>query len=424
MNFDEPFYIQSYWKTLDGTTVSGMSRYVRVEDSYNQIVNVPVRVYSDAKVTEGSVTVTYAADQFSLYKTEEYTTGYDVSEETVFSDVEVTDSNGTVTIKGSATEAVSAEGLFVNLRLQLKAGAGLESNTEFKVTGESFKNGNTDVTLDVSDVVFKNYPLAYGGTPDKSWYDEFCDEDEETYIISSAADLYGLAEIVNDSTGDYASEQFVNDKVILGADIIINEGESDITGWTQKEGTQQHEWTPIGYHASNRFNGEFDGDGHSISGIYFCDDEGYDTYYSGFFGITGEDSILRNFRIENSYFESKVGWNGDDSSVGSKYALMGSVAGQLAGDMYSVYSEAILISVNERVGGLVGCANPGSATGVFYMDNCWFAGKVQATRPKLEKQFIGGVVGDMIRGELHITNTLNSGTVTLICTEPSTSAIA
>ena len=65
-NFDEAFYIQSYWETLDGTEVLGMSRYARVEDSYEKIVNVPVRLYaSDVEATTGSVSVTYDANQFS-----------------------------------------------------------------------------------------------------------------------------------------------------------------------------------------------------------------------------------------------------------------------------------------------------------------------------------------------------------------------
>ena len=47
-NFGNSFYIRPYWETLDGTITYGVSRYARVEDSYLNIVNVPVRLVSDA----------------------------------------------------------------------------------------------------------------------------------------------------------------------------------------------------------------------------------------------------------------------------------------------------------------------------------------------------------------------------------------
>ena len=58
-NFSKPFYIEPYWITLDGTEVSGASRFARVEDQYLKIVNVPVRLHQDANVTSGSATVNY-----------------------------------------------------------------------------------------------------------------------------------------------------------------------------------------------------------------------------------------------------------------------------------------------------------------------------------------------------------------------------
>ena len=42
-DFDEGLLVKPYWVTKDGTTVHGVERYARVEDSYNHIVNVPVK---------------------------------------------------------------------------------------------------------------------------------------------------------------------------------------------------------------------------------------------------------------------------------------------------------------------------------------------------------------------------------------------
>ena len=44
-NFEKNFYIRPYWKTLDGTTVYGVNRYVNVENGLSVTnVNIPVKV--------------------------------------------------------------------------------------------------------------------------------------------------------------------------------------------------------------------------------------------------------------------------------------------------------------------------------------------------------------------------------------------
>lgn len=384
-NFDEAFYIQSYWVTLDGTEVLGMSRYARIEDSYEKIVNVPVRLYaSDVEVTSGSVSVSYDANQFSLYTTDEYPNGYDGGKGFTVTSVN-TGTNGKITVTGTADNGV-AEGLFVNLRLQLKKDATLQSNTTFVVDEETFVNGETNVTgLDVSNVIFKNYPVAYNGNVDTSWYDGF--ENNRTFVISSAADLYGLASIVNDSTGDYKNEQFSGDTIILGSDITINTATLDpeADGW-DATGASYIPWTPIGK-TGEAFNGTFDGRGNTINGIYVNTTESN----AGLFGVA-TNSTIQDLEIKNAYFTSSA-------------SVLGSIVGYSNNTkLMNIYSNAYVEADANSVGGMIGQIS--GASEEKNISGCWFDGTA------ISKQRCGGIVGYYAAdGESSIKNSLVTGTV-------------
>lgn len=112
--------ITPYWKTLDGTVVTGISRYVRVEDYYLNYINVPIRINSTEDIdgiAAGRVTVTIPSG-CSLVKPAEGST-LDLG---IFEEMEYYVS-GTSIIKlvgnvSDITENKIAEGLFVNLRLK------------------------------------------------------------------------------------------------------------------------------------------------------------------------------------------------------------------------------------------------------------------------------------------------------------------
>lgn len=123
---------------------------------------------------------------------------------------------------------------------------------------------------------------------DVSWYNT----NKDTFVLDSVEDLYGFYVL---STFD----SFSGKTVKLGADIVFNEG--NLADW--KENAPANEWYPIGVNRNKyRFEGTFDGQGHTISGLYLSDDSDI-TNYSGFFGVTGTGSVVKNLKITNSYFE-------------------------------------------------------------------------------------------------------------------------
>ena len=124
-NFENEIRITPYWVTLDGTTVEGISRYVRVEDYYNNYINVPVRLNSADFVdgiAAGYLEVNYPAEKCSFVAPEAGET-LDLG---MFEEMEYNaDTSGTIKLVGNVSDISGnkvAEGLYVNLRFKVTAG--------------------------------------------------------------------------------------------------------------------------------------------------------------------------------------------------------------------------------------------------------------------------------------------------------------
>ena len=89
-------------------------------------------------------------------------------------------------------------------------------------------------------------------------------------------------------------------KAKLTKDITINEGVLDSNG-DLNTNTTFDKWKPVG--TLNRpFIGTFDGDGHTIRGLYVNVNENY----VGLFGCVGEGGTVKNVTIADSYVYGKV----------------------------------------------------------------------------------------------------------------------
>ena len=167
-NFDRTYNVRPYWVTMDGTTVYGCGRNVKVSDSYNGIANVPVRIYADNVAAESAITVTYDATDFT-YLADKHEVGK------VDSGVKVTDNgDGTITCTTSK-QIADANGMLVNLRFQINSTSSSNENFSMEGTG-------------ACDYLYRVFSTSYQGEPDTSWYDEF--KTEKTFVITTPADFY------------------------------------------------------------------------------------------------------------------------------------------------------------------------------------------------------------------------------------------
>ncbi|MBQ8804017.1 MAG: hypothetical protein IJZ53_10305 [Tyzzerella sp.] len=219
---------------------------------------------------------------------------------------------------------------------------------------------------------------------DISWYNPT----GLTFEIKNAKQFYGFAYLSR-------SYDFSGQTIKLGADITINEGNAE--DW--QEEAPKYKWTPIAWHGtslSKRFKGNFDGQGHTISGIYVKGDE--DDGYIGLFGEIYNGSVVKNFKIVNRYFEGTMD--------GSVRGTVGSVCGRLRGTIDSVYSDAIIVNSARMTGGIAGMIN---GTGQNTISNCWFDGKI--TGVSRMGGILGGVYGNKANIEGTIEHCLNTGDI-------------
>ena len=197
---------------------------------------------------------------------------------------------------------------------------------------------------------------------------------DEVYEISNAGQLYWFAGLVNGTLSGVPQNTSAN--AVLTKDIVVNENVLKPDG-TLNEGSFK-EWTPIATSASP-YTGIFEGQNHTISGLYFNQEDSYDV---GLFGRN--NGKIANAGILDSYFygTSKVG---------------GVCGNNNAGTITNCYNTGSVSGLG-TLGGVSGYNDTGSIT------NCYNTGNVSGS-----SGFVGGVSGYNSKGT--IINSYNAGSV-------------
>ena len=239
----------------------------------------------------------------------------------------------------------------------------------------------------------------WDGTADTSWYNETSTEFE----ISTAEQLAGLAKLVNNGNN------FSGKTISLTADIVLNDT-SDWENW--ENSAPNNTWTPIGSDWKIEFSGTFDGQGHTVSGIYI-NSENY--YYHGLFGYN--EGTIKNIGVTESYIKGihyvgGVCGRNDAETISNCYnsgtvsgdSSVGGVCGNNSGTISNCHNSGN-VNGNDNIGGVCGnnsgtisgCYNLGTVNGNSYVGGvcgsgstisyCYNTGTVSGS------EYIGGVCG-------------------------------
>ena len=242
----------------------------------------------------------------------------------------------------------------------------------------------------------------------------------DTCAISNAEALKNFRDEVN------SGSNFEGKTVVLANDIDLG-------------GSEDNPWTPIGYSdgsdVSLEFAGTFDGQGHTISGLYINSE----ATYAGLFGVVGEDGTVTNLTVkgdvtnkgkftggvigynlgavENCAFTGTVnGGGGTGDSAGYEHGnYTGGVAGINYGTITNCRNSGAVTgndsgtNTHSYTGGVAGensgivadCCNTGAVTGIGDGTRYTYAGGVA-----------GGNCNDSPEPVATITNCYNTGNVT------------
>ena len=262
------------------------------------------------------------------------------------------------------------------------------------------------------------YSVGKAITPDISWHD---DDNKDEFILSDAADLFGLAQLVN--SAPYVD--FFGKIVKLSKDI-------DLTGY---------DWIPIGG-SSAAFRGTLDGNGHTVT-ININKDCTAEEEYIGLVGALGEGGRIKNLSVQGEISVVNTRPDTHTAYVGGIVSRMSSKTGGISNCKSSVEIDAEncryvggivggLIKTKKTGGKIEQCLNRANikirvtanmkdlnVAGVLscgykgypIIDHCWNEGAITVT---LENDVtIGGKIAGIVGYASNVTNCANYGAISV-----------
>ena len=264
-----------------------------------------------------------------------------------------------------------------------------------------FYNGTNKVYATKGCVIYNNTgdesqrEHAYGGANGRcacGKYEEPDKDENGVYQISKASHLYWFA--------DYANTENANANAVLTDDIIVNRNVLNKDGKLILNNASATVWTPIG--SETVYRGTFDGNGHTISGLYFYNES---TDNVGLFSCVGEGGSVSNVGILDSYFYG--------------HFYIGGVCGKNDGTVKQCYFMGDVDSYRSGFGGVCG-KNFGTIEDCYY--NNTFAtyleavydnyGKIMNVYGKTTSQFASGEVTWLLNGSTSTGNPVWGQTLT------------
>lgn len=252
---------------------------------------------------------------------------------------------------------------------------------------------DSQLTEELTDVTIAEKP-ALGHKNDEDGYCSRCQhyvavkpsQENGVYLIAKPCHLAWFRDYVNGTIvddGEAAGTTHPSASAMLTADI-------DLKNYCHaaEDGKELLSWLPIG-NDNNRWKGNMDGQGHTISNLYIKTAQNYVGLFGYTDGATIQDLIFDYAKVENV------------NTTGTKTDYTGILAGKAYGDSPS-HIQGIKTTNNctvigqEDTGGIVGCAK-------INLENCENRSSVKGTGS------VGGIAGDSF--ERNIKRCTNYGTV-------------
>ena len=235
---------------------------------------------------------------------------------------------------------------------------------------------------------------------------------DAVYEISNAGQLYWFADkVMNENSSYGATNAVLTADIEVNKNVLVKDIDEKLVLNSDLVDDFLH-WIPIGGIVGNplnnsnnlmvSYNGNFDGQGHTISGLYF-NDETVD--YVGLFGLIGElnpRQKIQNVSVINSYFCGHeyvggiVGFNSQTNIINKSFSdlnviyansKLGEIAGVNEGKITNCYNTSNLVASIE-VGGISGALRTENGG----IENSLNIGQVKGNN------YVGSIVGSYDTG--------------------------
>jgi len=169
----------------------------------------------------------------------------------------------------------------------------------------------------------------------------------DPFKISTVGELYWFTGFTNNYVAvgeDFAVERnkahaiLMND-ITVNPELLTEDGALNGTsGFAQ--------WTPIGYYSD--YSGTFDGQGYSISGLYY-NTKGYQHEYYGFIARMGENGAVKDLTLKDTYFYTEYTGNGTPYAAG-----IVAFAPEASNMIENCHFDGVVGTESSRYGGVAG----------------------------------------------------------------------
>lgn len=164
-----------------------------------------------------------------------------------------------------------------------------DGDYSYSVSCSGYKTVRGEFTVSGKDLTVDGIQLEIQTSWDGESYTEPAKNGQGVYLISSPDELMWVDKNAK-----------MTDSAKLLADITINE---DVYG--SDATSQKYKWTPLGTDSS-KYTGTFDGNGHTISGLYINSTAAN----TGMFGRIGSSAVVKNLTLANSVIRSTKNYTG------------------------------------------------------------------------------------------------------------------
>lgn len=164
-----------------------------------------------------------------------------------------------------------------------------DGDYSYSVSCSGYKTVRGEFTVSGNDLTVDGIQLEIQTSWDGESYTEPAKNGQGVYLISSPDELMW-----------FDKNAKMIDSAKLLADITINE---DVSG--SDATSQKYKWTPIGTDSS-KYTGTFDGNGHTISGLYINSTAAN----TGMFGRIGSSAVVKNLTLADSVIRSTKNYTG------------------------------------------------------------------------------------------------------------------